>query len=74
MSEITDSSAELWGFGVIQDIDPAAMQVFLGLRWYDHEVRVATSGPAPIPSNGPADADVSLEELFTAALGAKISF
>ena len=74
LSEITDSSAELWGFGVIQDIDPAAMQVFLGLRWYDHEVRVATAGPAPIPNNAPAGADISLEELFTAAFGAKISF
>ena len=74
LSEITDSSAELWGVGVIQDVDPAAMQVFLGLRWYDHEVRVASGGPAPVPNNGPAGADVSLEGLFTAAFGAKISF
>ena len=74
LSEITDTSADMWGFGVVQDIDPAAMQVFLGLRWHDQQVRVATNGPAPLPVNGPAGADVSLEEFFTAAFGAKISF
>jgi len=57
-----------------QDIDPAAMQVYLGLRWYDQSVRVATGGPAPLPNNAPAGADVSLEELFTASFGAKLSF
>ena len=74
VSEITDTSADMWGFGVVQDIDPAATKVYLGLRWYDHTVRVATGGPAPLPNNAPAGADVSLEELFTATMGAKISF
>ncbi len=74
LSEITDTSADMWGFGIVQDIDPAAMNVYLGLRWYAHDVRAATAGPAPIPNNAPAGADVSLEDFFTAALGARLKF
>jgi len=74
LSEITDTSADMWGFGFIQDIDPAAMQVYLGLRWYDFDVRVTTAGPAPLPNNAPAGANVSLEDMFSAAFGAKLKF
>ena len=74
LSEITDTSADMWGFGVAQEIDAAAMQIYLGLRWYDNDVRVANGGPAPLPNNAPAGADVSLENLFTAAFGGKITF
>jgi len=74
LSEITDTAADMWGFGVAQEIDAAAMQIYLGLRWYDHDVRVASGGSAPLPNNAPAGADVSLENLFTAAFGGKITF
>jgi hypothetical protein len=74
LSEITDSSVDIIGFGLVQDIDAAAMQFYFGVRWFDREVRAATAGPAPIPNNAPAGADVSLEEFFTTALGARIKF
>ena len=73
-SEITDSSADLWGFGIVQAIDPAAMELYLGARMHQTDVRIATSGPAPLPNNQPAGAKFSTEDLFTVSAGAKIKF
>jgi hypothetical protein len=73
-SEITDSSADLWGFGLVQNIDPAAMQLYLGARMHQTDVRIATTGPAPLPNNPPAGSKFSTEDLFTVSAGAKIKF
>ena len=73
-SEITDSQMTMWGVGIIQDIDPAAMKVYAALRLWDPTIRAASVGPAPIPNNGPAGADVSLEDFWGIAVGGKIEF
>ena len=39
---ITDSSVDSWGFGVVQNIDKAAMQLWLGFRKFEPEVRTNT--------------------------------
>ncbi len=67
-SEITDTSAEIWGLGVVQDIDAAAMKLYAALRYWENDVRVAT-----VPS-APAGQDVPLEDFVAVALGGKISF
>jgi len=74
-SEVTDSGMSMWGIGIVQDIDPAAMKVYAALRLFDPTVRAATVANAPpLPNNGPAGADVSLEEFMTIAVGGKIEF
>jgi len=72
--EITDNALSIWGLGVVQDIDPAAMKLYAALRLWDPEVRAASVGPAPIPNNGPAGADVSLEDFWAIAFGGRIEF
>ena len=75
ISEVTDSSMAMWGFGVVQDIDPAAMKLYAALRLWDPTVRAATNGnPPPNPNNAPAGADVSLEDFWGVAFGGKIEF
>ena len=67
-SEITDSSVEIWGLGIVQDIDPAAMKLYAALRYWENDVRVATEPTAP------AGQDVPLEDFVAVAFGGKISF
>ena len=81
-SEITDSSADRWGLGIVQDIDPAAMQLYLGAFMHETDVRVATNGIAAgapfanfnVPDNRPAGAKVPTNDIFTVQGGGKIKF
>lgn len=50
---ITNSSVEVWGFGIVQTIDAAAMDLYLGFRNY----------------SGDADAAFITDEVFTDFLG-----
>ena len=65
-SEITISSAELWGVGIVQDIDRAAMKLYAALRVWEFEIEAATASAAP-------DA-VPLEDMVSVAVGGRIDF
>ena len=67
-SEITDTSAAMWGLGIVQDIDVAAMKVYGALRVFEHELRTATAATAPAGENVP------LEDFYTVGVGGKINF
>ena len=67
-SEITDSSTDLWGVGIVQDIDPAAMKLYAGLRYWDFDVSAATAADAPDGQ------EVSLEDFISIAAGGRIHF
>lgn len=74
-SEVTDSQMSMWGVGIVQDIDPAAMKVYAALRLWDPTVRAANvPNAAPLADNGPAGTDVSLEDFWAIAVGGKIEF
>ena len=67
-SEITDSSAELWGVGIVQDIDPAAMKLYAGLRYWEFDVSAVTAASSPV---GQA---ISIEDFVSVAAGGRIHF
>jgi len=68
ISEITDTSASLWGLGIVQDIDAAAMKLYGGLRVLEHDLRAATA------ANAPGGEDIPLEDFYAVAFGGKINF
>ena len=67
-SEITDTSAEIWGLGMVQDIDVAAMKLYAAYRHYDFRARVA------VPDTAPAGQNVPLEDFHAVAFGGRINF
>jgi hypothetical protein len=66
--EITDTSATIWGFGIAQDIDAAALKLYAGFRSWDTDIRVALPEPAP------AGQDVPLEHFYSVLAGGKLSY
>jgi hypothetical protein len=66
--EIIDTSADFWGFGVVQDIDAAAMKFYAALRYWESEIQVA------LPDDGPVGQDVQIENFLTIAVGGRIYF
>jgi hypothetical protein len=69
-SEITDSSAEIWGLGIVQDIDVAAMKLYAAYRHYDFSARVATPDSAAIGKGE----DLPLQNFDAVAFGGRINF
>ena len=67
-SEITNTSAAMWGLGIVQDIDVAAMKVYGAFRVLEHDLKAATAATAP------AGEDIPLEDFYMVALGGKINF
>ncbi len=58
----------MWGVGLVQEIDPVAMKLFTGLRYWDHNIR------AVLPSQESAGQDIPLEHLFAITAGGRINF
>jgi predicted porin len=66
--EITGSSVDMWGLGIVQDIDAAAMKLYAGLRVFESDIRVA------LPESDPEGQDIPLEDLLAIAIGGRIYF
>ena len=49
---VSASEATIWGFGVVQKIERAEMELFLGFRLYEADVDLSTK-PAPTPLGCP---------------------
>ena len=67
-SEITDTSAEMWGLGIVQDIDVAAMKLYGGFRAWEYDLRATTT------ETDPDGDDIPLEDFYAVALGGIINF
>ncbi len=69
--EVVDTEMETWGFGFVQDIDKAAMQLWTSFRHLDPSVQGISSG-----QNGQnfQTGGLVLEEQFQIQVGAKIKF
>jgi hypothetical protein len=69
--EIVDTEMTSWGFGMVQDIDKAAMQLWTSFRHFDPSVQGISSG-----QNGQnfQTGGLVLEEQFQIQVGAKIKF
>jgi predicted porin len=70
---ISDSRAEMWGLGIVQHIDAAAMEVFLSYRRYSADVTGCDTfgaGPACGPLNGVAP----ISDIDIVMGGARIRF
>lgn len=66
--DVTGSNLTQWGFGVVQEIDAAAMSLWLNYKTYDPSF----SGPG-VATNGFAALD-NLDELKIVTMGALINF
>jgi hypothetical protein len=64
---VTDSHATVWGLGVVQNIDAAAMEVFLAYRRYSASIDTARQGATPARTLDYNDMDVVMG-------GARIKF
>lgn len=64
---VTDSEAEVFGAGVVQHIEAAEMQVFLGYRHWSAQFDLADG-------NGDGVQEAQIEDFDTVIAGSKISF
>lgn len=64
---ISSSEATIWGFGVVQKIESAEMELFVGFRHYQADVALADKRGAKFPS-------VALDDFTTVLSGAVIEF
>jgi hypothetical protein len=66
-SHITGDTAEVWGLGVVQHIDAAEMQIYLGYRHHSADFDLVDSGSAKV-SGG------NIDDFDTLLAGSKIAF
>jgi hypothetical protein len=87
---VTDSEATLWGFGVVQNVDAAAMELYLGFRQYSVDLTGARLSATTIGAPTAAQtaqgltlgsitapgggAAAHIEDLFIVEGGARIKF
>ena len=72
--EITDTSVDMWGFGIVQDIDAAAMKLYAGMRVFESDIRVALpAGEDEFCCQAPGK-KIPTEDLYTVAFGGRIQF
>jgi hypothetical protein len=71
VSEITDTAAEIWGLGIVQDIDVAAMKLYAAYRHYDFRARATH---VDITSGSVAGQNIPLEDFHAVAAGGRINF
>ncbi|MCG8562294.1 MAG: porin [Hyphomicrobiales bacterium] len=64
--EIASTEVQSWGFGIVQNIDKAAMQLWASFREFEPEVDVL--------NDAGATASVPLEDFWTVQLGGKLKF
>lgn len=64
---ITGSTAQVWGFGVVQHIEAAAMSLYIGYRHHDFDFDLVDGGGAHL-------ATPALENFQSIVVGSKISF
>jgi hypothetical protein len=64
---VSGSEATIWGFGVVQKIDRAEMELFIGFRLYEAKVDLVDKAGAKLPS-------VALDDFATIMSGAVIEF
>ena len=64
---ISGSEAQVFGFGIVQHIDAAEMQLYVGYRHYEVDLDV-------VDGAGNAVAAPGLEDFYTIMAGARIDF
>jgi outer membrane autotransporter protein len=64
---VSGSEATIWGFGVVQKIDSAEMELYIGFRHYKADIALTDDAGAKIPS-------VALDDFMTVMTGAVIEF
>ncbi|MGL4395119.1 MAG: hypothetical protein ACRCS9_01135, partial [Hyphomicrobium sp.] len=66
-TRIAGNTAEVWGAGVVQHIEAAEMQIYLGYRLHQAEFDLATGA-------GTTAASRSIDDFHTVVVGSKIAF
>ncbi|MGI9401415.1 MAG: porin [Rhizobiaceae bacterium] len=65
---ITDAESEVWGFGIVQNIDNAALQLYLDYKHHELDVQTCTSVSSGVCTNQ------AIKDLDTLVVGGKIKF
>jgi hypothetical protein len=79
---VTDSEATLWGIGVVQNIDAAAMEIYLGYRRYSIDLSGATLATTTVTTTGTSASATatstgvaaSFDDMQIIELGTRIKF
>ncbi|MGB4864531.1 MAG: porin [Hyphomicrobium sp.] len=66
-TRISGSTAEVWGAGVVQHIEAAEMQIYLGYRNHSADFDLVNGGGAAVAGQG-------IEDFHTVIAGSKIAF
>lgn len=66
-SEVISSQTDVWGFGVIQNVDAADMQLFTGFRHGSADVEILQT------ANGP-QTSIPVQDFWTLSIGGKLKF
>lgn len=66
-AEVADSEVEVFGFGIVQNIDAAALELYAGYRHFEADISGIAAAGGPV-TNG------SFEDLDVAWTGARIRF
>jgi predicted porin len=80
LAAVTDSSYKLWGLGVVQNIDAAAMELYMGYQHRSADVTGCTAGNGAANCSGINNTDnkptvkQGFEDLNTLYAGARIKF
>jgi hypothetical protein len=64
---VTGNHAEVWGVGVVQHIEEAEMQIYLGYRHHEAEFDLVDGGGGRVAASG-------TEAFDTIVVGSKIEF
>jgi hypothetical protein len=72
--EVTDTSVDMWGLGIVQDIDAAAMKLYAGLRVFESDLRVALPAGEDEACCEAPGTKISTEDLYTVSFGGRIQF
>ena len=64
---MSQSEATIWGFGVVQRIESAEMELFIGFRLYQADIDLIDDANTRLPS-------VALNDFATVMTGAMIEF
>ena len=72
---LSDTSGTMWGLGIVQQIDAAAMELYLAYRHYSFDATgCTTAASTAVQAACAAPAKVALEDLDVILAGARIKF
>jgi len=76
LNGVTDSVVKVWGLGIVQKVDAAATELYLGWRHYSFDITCTGAGPVGDCSGaaGASPTKLDVEDIDVVAGGARVKF